>query len=77
MSSLAVTFAGVRMRTPRVCNATLGTGQWLLMHSDGVSRPRELPNGNAQSVAKQLMASCAHDNDDSAILVLRWLEKNE
>ena len=65
---------GHRMRTPRLTTAPLAPGQWLLMHTDGVSRPRSLPNGNAESVARKLMEQHGSDNDDAAILLLRIVE---
>ena len=65
---------GLRMRTPRLNTASLTPGQWLLMHTDGVSRPRELPNGNAESVAQKLMETHGSENDDAGILLLRMVE---
>lgn len=65
---------GLRMRTPRLSAASLAPGQWLLMHTDGVSRPRSLPNGNAESVARKLMETHGSENDDAGILLLRMVE---
>ena len=62
---------GQRMRTPRVSSASWAPGQWLLMHTDGVSRPRALPNGNAETVATKLMDAYGSDHDDAGILLVR------
>jgi hypothetical protein len=63
---------GVRMRTPNIVSTNLPQNAWFLMHTDGVSRPRSLPNGNAETVAKAVMKTHATDHDDAGILLLRW-----
>ena len=63
---------GVRMRTPRVMSTDFPPDTWLLMHTDGVSRPRSIPGGSAESVATALMDDRGSDFDDSGILLLRW-----
>lgn len=65
---------GHRMRTPRLTTASLVPGQWLLMHTDGVSGPKSLPNGNAESVARKLMELYGSEHDDAGILLLRMVE---
>ena len=65
---------GHRMRTPRLTTSSFAPGQWLLMHTDGVSRPRSLPNGNAENVAQKLMDQNGSKNDDAGILLLRMVE---
>ena len=62
---------GSRMRSPKMTTASFEVGQWLLMHTDGVSRPDSLPNGNAETVAEKLMDLYGSDHDDAGIVLLR------
>lgn len=65
---------GVRMRTPSVTRSILVQNEWFFMHTDGVKRPRELPGGNAESVAKKIIRTNGSDHDDAGILLLRWVK---
>lgn len=67
---------GLRMRTPKLVSASLPPNIWFLMHTDGVSRPRTVPNGNAETVSKALMETCASDHDDAGILLVRWRDES-
>jgi serine phosphatase RsbU (regulator of sigma subunit) len=65
---------GLRMRTPTLVSTSLPPDSWFLMHTDGVSRPKSIPNGNAETAAKTLMESNASGHDDAGILLARWRE---
>jgi len=63
---------GLRMRSPKVVTAPFGPDRWLLMHTDGVSTPRSLPNGSAESVARKLVDAHGSSLDDAGVLLARW-----
>ncbi len=63
---------GLRMRPPTLVTANLPPDSWFLMHTDGVSRPKSIPSGNAESAANTLMETCASGHDDAGILLARW-----
>ena len=63
---------GVRMRTPAVIRSKFERNEWFIMHTDGISRPRLLPGGNAQSVSSKIMKTHACEHDDAGIMLLRW-----
>ena len=65
---------GQRMRTPKVERVPLLQDQWLLMHTDGVSRPRAVPNGSAETAARALVEANGGHHDDAAVLLARWRE---
>ena len=65
---------GQRMRRPRVVTTSFGPNQWLLMHTDGVSSPRALPTGNADTVARKLVDTYGSLHDDAGVLLARWRE---
>ena len=56
----------------RVVNPAPPPDSWLLMHTDGVSRPTSIPHGSAETVADKLMDRCASGSDDAGILLARW-----
>lgn len=66
---------GVRMRPPKIVEASLPPDSWLLMHTDGVSRPTSIPHGSAETVADKLMDRCASGSDDAGILLARWRDE--
>jgi hypothetical protein len=63
---------GLRMRTPTVARQSYGPDRWLVMHTDGVSSPRSLPPGDAETVARRLVETLGSHGDDAAVLVARW-----
>jgi hypothetical protein len=63
---------GLRMRTPQVVDVQFSRNSWLVMHTDGVARPKNIPNGSAETVAEALLDTYAGDHDDAGILVARW-----
>lgn len=63
---------GKRMRTPKLIRATFLRDTWLMMHTDGMSRPKSIPNGNAVTAANSLIDELASDYDDAGVLLLRW-----
>jgi hypothetical protein len=72
-----VTRAGVvgrRMRVPDVQRAAFRPNTWLLMHTDGVSRPQAIPAGGADSAARALVEAHGSPHDDAGVLLLRWRE---
>ena len=65
---------GQRMRTPKVERVALDPGVWFLMHTDGVTRPRAIPRGSAETAARALVEANGADHDDAGVLLLRWRE---
>ena len=43
------------MRKPDVVRVTFEPNNWLLMHTDGVSQPRSIPTGSAETAARTLV----------------------
>ncbi|MDX1739185.1 MAG: hypothetical protein R3261_13170 [Alphaproteobacteria bacterium] len=62
---------GVRMRTPHIISVPFESNKWFLMHTDGISRPKSTPNGNAETVANKIMESYGTRTDDAGILLFR------
>ncbi|HEY6080547.1 MAG TPA: hypothetical protein VIW29_17155, partial [Polyangiaceae bacterium] len=66
---------GQRYRVPRVSEHQLAPGQWLLLHTDGVSYAGgALPAGEAATVARALVEGAGKVHDDAAVLAARWVE---
>ncbi len=68
---------GANYRAPKLFTHTYSGGEWLVLHSDGLSTrfdlDRELrrPLGSAQEFADRLAEGYARGNDDLAVLVMR------
>ena len=65
---------GRQMRTPFPQRVELPPGDWLMMHTDGVSHPREIPHGSAKTVARALIERYAQSHDDASVLLACWRE---
>jgi serine phosphatase RsbU (regulator of sigma subunit) len=65
---------GLRMHRPIVVQTELKPDVWFLMHTDGVSRPTDIPPGAAGHVARALVERFGSSSDDAAVLALRWRE---
>lgn len=63
---------GVRMRTPHLHTHSLPPDRWLLLHTDGVAAPREIPRGSAETVARAVVHAHGSDHDDAAVFAARW-----
>jgi hypothetical protein len=63
---------GRRMRTPTVVRASFEPNTWLLMHTDGVSRPEVIPPGDADTAARVLVEAKGSRHDDAGVLLMRW-----
>ena len=62
------------MRKPTVERVTFERNTWLLMHTDGVSRPGTIPAGDAETAARALIETKGSHHDDAGVLLLRWRE---
>jgi hypothetical protein len=65
---------GRRMRAPDVVRVAFQPNTWLLMHTDGLSPPRAIPAGGAESAARALVETNGSRHDDAGVLLLRWKE---
>lgn len=63
---------GQRMRTPHVVHVDFPTDTWLMMYTDGLSRPKSIPAGNAATASGLLIETASLDHDDAGILLARW-----
>ena len=68
---------GRQMRTPSPQRVDLQSGEWLMMHTDGVSQPREIPNGSAKTVARALVERFGQSHDDASVLLACWRKNRE
>lgn len=66
---------GWRMRRPELTTAPFAVGSWLLLHTDGVSRPEAIPAGHAQTIVQSLINTHGSSSDDASVLAARWQEK--
>jgi hypothetical protein len=66
---------GLRMRKPNVVRVRFEAGSWLLMHTDGVSQPRTIPVGSAETAARALVEGHGSHHDDAAVVLVRWRER--
>ncbi len=66
---------GQRMRTPQVVRVAFEPDTWLLMHTDGVSHPRAIPAGNADTAARTLVETHGSQHDDAGVVLARWRER--
>ena len=66
---------GRRMRKPAVARMAFEPNTWLLMHTDGVSRPDTIPAGDAETAARALVEAKGSHHDDAGVLLLRWRER--
>jgi serine phosphatase RsbU (regulator of sigma subunit) len=65
---------GQRSRPGAPVHVPFEPGTWLLMHTDGVSRPGPIPSGAAEHAARALVEAHGSLHDDAAVLLLRWRE---
>jgi hypothetical protein len=65
---------GRRMRKPTVVRVAFEPDTWLLMHTDGVSPPRTIPAGDAETAARVLVETQGSHHDDAGVLLVRWRE---
>lgn len=66
---------GQHHRALRVSEHALPLGQWLVMHTDGVSYSGQaMPSDGAATAARALVESAGKAHDDAGVLVARWLE---
>lgn len=65
---------GRRMRPLGVARVVFRPNTWLLMHTDGVSRPQSIPAGGAETAARALVEANGSRHDDAGVLLLRWKE---
>ena len=65
---------GRQMRTPFPQRVDLLQSDWLMMHTDGMSHPREIPHGSARTVARTLIERYAQSHDDASVLLACWRE---
>lgn len=70
---------GQRMRTPDISTLVFPAGQWLLMHTDGVSTVNTLPFpvAHATGLAHKIVDLHGSPMDDACALVLRWQMKGQ
>jgi hypothetical protein len=66
---------GRRMRKPNVVRVTFEPNNWLLMHTDGVSQPRTIPTGSAETAARTLVEEHGSQHDDAGVVLVRWRER--
>jgi hypothetical protein len=66
---------GRRMRKPTVVRVAFEPNTWLLMHTDGVSRPETIPAGDAETAARVLVEAKGSHHDDAGVLLIRWRER--
>ena len=66
---------GPNMRTPTAQRVELKSGTWLMMHTDGVKRPPEIPRGSAETAVRSIMEKYGGTHDDASVLLARWREE--
>ena len=66
---------GRRMRKPTVVRVAFEPNTWLLMYTDGVSRPGTIPAGDAKTAARVLVETQGSHHDDAGVLLARWRER--
>ena len=74
---------GVRFRTPREERVAVGSGDILLLHTDGVSQRMkdtvlsEVYAGNASSIARAVVERFGRTSDDASCIALRWWSRRK
>jgi len=63
---------GQRMRTPEVVTVPFPENTWLVMYTDGISTPRSIPPGSAETAARKMVEAQGSDHDDAGVLLARW-----
>jgi len=66
---------GQRMNSPQVVTVPFEPDTWLLMHTDGVSSPRGIPGGSAETAARALVEAHGSLHDDAGVVLVRWRER--
>lgn len=67
---------GANYRTPRLTEATYRPGEWIVIHSDGLSTRFDLdeqlrfPGASPQELAQQLVDGYARDGDDITVIAM-------
>lgn len=66
---------GQRMRTPELTRHAFPAGSCLVMHTDGVSSPSQIPLGSPNTIVHKLVESQGSLHDDASALAICWQDK--
>ena len=67
---------GQRMRSPELTHHAFPVGSCLVMHTDGVSTPSEIPMGSPRSIVRKLVESRGSMLDDASALAICWQDNH-